>query len=139
MNEIEVMEMAIAREKEANKIYNDAATKTTDPNSKQLLLWLAREEMGHVIFLEVAMHSMKNKGEWPSKYSTAADNLLSKQLEKTEIPATSELGNKPKTDIPELEVLKNAIEAEKEAEAFYQKLSTRTKHNILTVTMVKHY
>ena len=61
MTELEkVLMMAIESEKEAGKAYHEAAAKTTNPNNKQVYMWLAREELGHQTLLNAELNPRKN-------------------------------------------------------------------------------
>ena len=46
MTELEkILKMAIESEKEAGKAYNEAASKTTNPNNKQVYMWSFRHNL----------------------------------------------------------------------------------------------
>lgn len=119
MNELEVLDLAIEREEGAQRFYSEAAAKSTDDKGKKMLSWLAREEMGHSRILEKQLQVVKESGRWLSEEKWASAGDISEPIERSEFPSLSEVKGELKTDAPELEILRAAIEAEKEAASFY--------------------
>ena len=123
MNELEALNLAIEREKEAHRRYGEAAARTTDEKGKKMFSWLASEEMGHVRILERERESVKESGTWLSEEEWASGDELTQPIERSEFPSLSEVKGELDTAAPELEILKQAIEAEKEAASFYAELA----------------
>ena len=123
MNELEALNLAIEREKEAHRRYSEAAARTTDGKGKKMFSWLASEEMGHVRILEKERAAVKESGRWLAEQEWASGGELTQPIERSEFPSLSEVKGNLNTDAPELEILKVAIEAEKEAASFYAELA----------------
>jgi rubrerythrin len=123
MNELEALNLAIEREKEAHLRYSEAAERATDGKGKQMFSWLASEEMGHMRILEKERAAVEKSGKWLAEEAWASSGDLSQPIERAEFPSLSEVKGELKTDAPELEILKAAIEAEREAASFYAELA----------------
>lgn len=123
MNELEALNLAIEREKEAHRRYSEAAALTTDGKGKKMFSWLAREELGHVKILEKEREAVKQSGRWLAEEEWTSGDELTHPIERSEFPSLSEVKGEPTTDAPELEIIKEAIEAEKEAASFYAELA----------------
>jgi len=123
MNELEALNLAIEREKEAHRRYSEAAARATDEKGKKMFSWLASEEMGHVRILEKERAAVKESGKWLAEEAWASGGELSQPIEHSEFPSLSEVKGELDTDAQELEILKVAIEAEKDAASFYAELA----------------
>jgi len=128
MNELEALRLAIEREKKANSYYNEAAARATNVNGKKMFTWLASEEMGHIKALEKQREMLKGRGKWLSEEGLRSWGGISEPLNCSEFPSCFEVKNQLKADAPELEILKEAIEAEKEAVSFYADLAGQTSN-----------
>jgi len=123
MNEQEALSLAIKREREAHRYYSDAAAKTANESGRKMLSWLASEERGHINILEKQWEKVKENGTWLSEEGYCEYGDISHPIECTEFPSASEVKFKPAEDAPELDVLKQAIAAEREATSFYADLA----------------
>jgi len=126
MNEKEALALAIQREKEARQYYDDAAARSTNDNGRKMLSWLASEELGHIRILEQQLKSVKTSGEWLTEEGWCTYGDISHPIECTELPSSSETRGELKADVPEMEVLRQAMEAERAATKFYADLARNT-------------
>jgi len=126
MNEQEALSLAIKREKEAHRYYSDAATKTSNESGKKMFSWLASEEKGHIQILEEQWEKVKKDGTWLSEEGYCEYGDISHPIECTEFPPASEVKGKLSEDAPELDILKQAIAAERQATSFYTDLAKNT-------------
>jgi len=126
MTELEkILKMAIEAEKEAGKAYNEAASKTTNANNKQVYMWLAREELGHQTLLSAELNQYKKGRKFTSK-SKVKGGALSTPIERSEFPSFKETGKESDTYVAEVTIIKNAMKAEAEASTFYKDLAEKT-------------
>jgi rubrerythrin len=128
MKELEALKLAVEREKSANRFYNEAAARATNVNGKKMFTWLASEEMGHMKALEKQREMLKGRGKWLSEEGLRSWGGISEPLNCSEFPACSEVKGGSKPDAPELQVLKEAIEAERDAVSFYADLAKQTSN-----------
>ncbi len=126
MNELDALSLAIEREKEAQRYYSDAASKATSEAGRKMFSWLASEEEGHLKILEKQWEEIKDTGKWLSEEGWCTYGSISNPIECTEFPKASEVKGEIEKDAPELEILKKAIEDEKEATAYYADLAGNT-------------
>lgn len=126
MNELDALSLAIRREKEAHRYYTDAAAGSTNKNGKKMFSWLASEEAGHIKILEKQWEKAKQGSVWLSEEGWCTYGDIAHPIECTELPSSSEARGRLAEDAPELEVLKAAIEAEREAAAYYAALARST-------------
>ena len=126
MNELEALSLAITREREAHRFYSEAAAKTMNAAGKKMLAWLASEEEGHLKILEQQWEEIDSGGSWLAEdgYCTYGD--ISHPLECTEFPSSAEARGEVDENLPELEVLAKAIDAEREAVDYYAGLAKST-------------
>lgn len=119
MTNAEAIKTAIEFEKRVTAVYEQAAAAATDDAGRRVFGALAEEELGHVAYLE---HKLKQLAE------TGA--FTSEPLE-TVVPPTSTiqegLGSMTKDESDqdhsqELEFLRQALEAEVETSAFYERM-----------------
>jgi rubrerythrin len=116
----EAIKMAIDYENKVQKVYADAAARIADPKGQHVFGQLAEEEAGHVAYLVSRLEEWQKDGKInveelqtivPDKERISAGRKrLSKSL-RGKHPATSEV-----------EFLKRALEAEKEASDFYLRM-----------------
>jgi rubrerythrin len=128
MNEMEALELALARERQAHKYYSEAAARSTHGASRRMFNWLASEEIGHMAILEKQCKQMRGGGTWLTEEGWKSCADLSNPVERSEFPALSELKAEPKPDLPELDILSQAIDAEREATSFYSDLADQVSH-----------
>ena len=126
MDEKEALALAIEREKEARQYYDDAAARSTNDNGRKMLSWLASEELGHIRILEQQLKKVKKDGAWLSEEGWCTYGDISHPIECAELPSSSETRGELKADVPEMEVLRQAIEAERAATKFYADLAKNT-------------
>ena len=111
---LQVLTLAMEREKGGHDFYRDAAEKTSDPKGKRMFEWLARQEMNHFQKLSSQREALAENKEWgkPSEVAEPA-------LKKSEFPQISEASSEVKVNTGELDVLRMGIEAEKDSIALY--------------------
>jgi len=113
-NSLQVLTLAMEREKGGHDFYLDVATKTNDPKGKSMFEWLARQEMNHYQKLSGQREALAQDRGW-QKISEPAEPALGK----SEFPQISEVSGEVKANTGELDALKVGIEAEKESIALY--------------------
>jgi len=116
---------ALGLEYKVRDHYAQCARQTKDPHGKKVFATMAREEQGHVDYLESRLAEWKATGavqeqELPTLLPTPAwlEGVAAKIAASAQVPSGSP-GN-PK--LPELEFLKEALALERSASAFYQSL-----------------
>ncbi len=118
----EAIETAIQYETRVHDVYAQAAARASSPAAKRAMGFMAREEGYHKEYLEA------QKKKW------AEEGVLDYQSLKTSAPApetiqkeVSKLEGHMKKEVPgeELEMLKRALQVEKETSAFYRSLVDR--------------
>ncbi len=120
MKPVDALELAIERERGANKFYRKAAETTKDKYGKNMFHWLAKEELRHLAKLRQQLKSVLDTNsflEW--KRRTAPINS-------EEFPSISEATGKITADAAELDALRQAIQSEKDAIAFYKEAEEST-------------
>jgi rubrerythrin len=105
----EILKQALAREKEAYKVYSDAKEILKDPGAKKLISDLAAEELGHVRKLE----HYKAEGLKPKEMKKIQDLHISDYLVDKELTPDMHLQD----------VLIFAMKREKKAHEFYLNIS----------------
>jgi len=126
MDQLDALSLAVQREKEARRFYGDAAKKATNEASKNMFSWLASEEEGHIKILEKQFDRVKGEGKWLTEEGWCSYGDISHPIECTEFPSLSEAKYSIDENAPELEILKKAIEDEKEAVTYYADLAKNT-------------
>jgi len=111
---------AIDYEHRVRDHYADAARKATDPVAQRVFAILAREEQGHVEYLEARLQEWKTTGvvkavELKSILPDAAQVQQAVQKAPKGVPATP-------VAKAEIDFLKEALELERTTSAFYQSL-----------------
>ena len=120
MDAVDALKMAIERERGANRFYRQAADMIEDPDGKRMFKWLAKEELRHLAKLRQQLKSVLDNKKWLEwKRATSP-------IERTEFPAPSEVTGTVKIGAGERDALRQAIEAEKEAIAFYNQAEEST-------------
>ncbi len=116
---------AIDAEKEAEKLYIEAASITSNSNNKQVYLWLAREEIGHQILLSVELNNYKKEHKFVSKKQVKGA-AISTSIEHSEFPSFIQPPKKSDTTATETDIIIRAMKAEAEASSFYKDLAGKT-------------
>ena len=116
----EAITTAIEFEKKVLKVYQDAERNAVDPVGRQVFSQLAKEEAGHVAYLESRLT------EWQKSGHVALVELQTTVPDKALIAEGRKRLAKPMRGKPaaatEVEHLKRALAAEKETSAFYRKM-----------------
>jgi rubrerythrin len=117
----EAIKTAIVYEKKVNGAYADAAKKAQDPAAVKVFELMAKEELGHIAYLENRLSEWQKTGHvQPEKLGTilpAKEKVLAgvKKLQGT-------LKAKPVGATAELGFLQQALKLEDETSAFYQRM-----------------
>jgi len=117
---VEALKLAIERERGANKFYRKAADMTQDANGKRTFAWLAKEELRHTAKLRQQLKSVLDNNKWLQWRRATAP------IERAEFPSLSEATGPVKVGAAERDALRQAIESEREAIAFYQEAEDST-------------
>ena len=123
---INALKIAIEREKEAQRFYNDAASETEDKNGNKLLKWLANEEVWHQAGLEKQLKSMMDKNawqEWKEESTPISNNDL---VETAETARTREATSYKHVTGSEKSAVRTAMRAEQKAIQFYNDFKEAT-------------
>ena len=117
----EAIKTAIAYEKKVHGAYADAVKKAKDPTAVKVFEVMAKEELGHIAYLESRL------GEWQKRGQLASEKLgsilPSKEMVEAGIKrARGKLKGKPAGTTPELGFLQQALAAEEETSAFYRRM-----------------
>jgi rubrerythrin len=126
MDEKEALALAIEREKEAYKYYSDAAARCTGESGRKMFTWLASEEQGHIKILEQQWEKIAGSGTWLTEEGYCQYGDIDHPVECNEFPSSSEARAEVAEDVPEMEILKSAIDAERQATEFYADLARNT-------------
>ena len=115
---------ALEYEAGVHKIYLEAMEKTADPAAKRIFKVLCDEEMGHLEYLRARLEEWQKTGKIKVKKlgtSIPAREAIDKGLQdlrKTVKPKRTK-------QIPELELLKKALDAEIKASNFYKEMVSK--------------
>lgn len=117
----EAIRTALAFEEKVRDVYADAARGAGDPTARKVLEVLAREEQGHLDYLESRLR------QWTSTGQLTAEALATILPSKERIAQGGErLQARMRLDEPArataLETLKRALQAEVETSTFYQQM-----------------
>ncbi len=113
---------AIEFETRVHAVYNEAVKRSADPVGKGIFSALAKEEQGHLDFLNSKLEELKKTGEIkPEKVLTALPSFQN-ILKKAE-GLKKRIGSIEKDD--EIAMLKKALEVELKTSEFYREM-TRT-------------
>ena len=123
---IGALQIAIEREKEAQKFYREAANGTEDKWGKKLLQWLANEEVWHQAGLEKQLKSMMDKNTW-QEWKEESTPLSKNDLEETaETAHTREATSYKHVTGAERSAVRTALRAEMKAIQFYKDFGEAT-------------
>jgi rubrerythrin len=116
----EAIATALEYERKVQKVYADAAKKLADPVGQRVFAQLAKEEAGHVAYLQSRL------GEWQKSGHVDLEEL------KTVVPSKERIDEgrtrmaksvrAKRTTTSEVEHLQRALAAEQETSAFYRKM-----------------
>ncbi len=116
----EAIKTALEFEKKVLKVYEDAAKKSGDPVGLRVFKQLAREEAGHVAYLESRL------SEWQKSGHISLEEIKSVVPSKERIAEGRKRAAKPmrgrSAATTEVDYLERALAAEKETSAFYRKM-----------------
>jgi rubrerythrin len=120
MKATEALELAIERERGANKFYRKAADATKDSYGKNMFDWLAKEELRHLAKLRQQLKSVLDNNKWLEW------KRVTTPINKAEFPLISEATGKIVVDAGEQDALRQAIQSEKDAITFYKEAEEST-------------
>jgi rubrerythrin len=117
----EAIKTAIAYEKKVHGAYADAAKKAKDRTAVKVFEMMAKEELGHIAYLESRL------GEWQRTGHVAPEKLATilpsrEQIRAGIAKARGKLKGKPTGSTPELGFLQQALAMEDETSAFYKRM-----------------
>lgn len=122
-NALQVLNLAMEREKGGHDFYLDAAAKTNDPKGKSMFEWLARQETNHYQKLSSQRDALAQDRGW-QKISEATESTIGR----SEFPQIFEAPGEVKANTGELDALKVGIEAEKDSIALYGQAANDSTH-----------
>ena len=120
MDAVDALKLAIERERGANRFYRQAADMTEDPNGKRTFRWLAKEESRHLAKLRQQLRSVLDNNKWLEWRRRTTP------IERSEFPPISEVTGEVKVSAAELDALRQGIQSEKDAIAFYREAEDST-------------
>lgn len=121
MNLEEAIKTALAYEKRVHTSYDKASRSAKDPVGQRVFEVLAKEEQGHIDYLNACLDRWQKTGKLLStKLKTVVPSREKIQTGLDELRRT--VGRKRKVSPSEVELLQKAIKAEKSTSAFYKKM-----------------
>ena len=123
MNIEEAIKTAIEFETRVSGVYKDAAKDATDPVGKRVLEVLAKEEEGHLDYLNSRLSEWQDSKKITVKQLKTAvpsKEVIENQVSKLEDKA--EIHGSEKHHSSELRMLRNALEVEIETSDFYKRM-----------------
>ncbi len=116
----EALKTALEFEKKVLKVYEDAGKKSGDPVGLRVFRQLAKEEAGHVAYLESRL------AEWQKSGHISLEEIETVVPSRERIAEGRKQAAKPMrgkaASATEVEYLERALAAEKETSAFYRKM-----------------
>jgi rubrerythrin len=114
----DIINIAVQIEQNGERVYIKAAEKTEDPSLRDLLQWLADEEIKHVEWFEALKATVSSTGNYPEQ------EKMGRKLLKDAVGAQSfALENADFSNMEKVEdLLELAIEFEKDTVLFYKML-----------------
>lgn len=115
----EALKTALSFEKRVHQTYLDAVSLAKDAVGRRVFKVLAREELGHISYLEHCLVQWKEKGRLDAgKLETAIPDAakIKSGLRKLK----QKIGNVKTPSAAELDLLRKALDAENETAAFYR-------------------
>lgn len=116
----EAIQTALEFEKKVLKVYEEAAKKVADPVGQRVFRQLAKEEAGHVAYLESRLAEWQKGGQIDLAELATVVPSAERIAEGRKRVGKSMRSGRPATT--EVEHLQRALAAEKETSAFYQKM-----------------
>ena len=123
---VNALKIAIEREEEAQKFYNDAASETADSNGRKMLRWLANEEIWHKAGLEKQLKAMMDKKAWQEWQESSPPVSQNDLVESAETTHTREATSYEHITGSEKSALRTAMRAEQKAIKFYKDFGEAT-------------
>jgi rubrerythrin len=120
-SDVEALHVALKMEEDGRKLYQDAASRVSNPLAKRTLSWLADWELDHIRLITTFYTNLKNLGRW----GEVKDALKGKPTPKEEFrtifqEARERLDELMAVDSEALEAYKLARDFENQAVAFYR-------------------
>jgi rubrerythrin len=117
----EAIKTAITYEKKVHGAYADAVKKAKDPTASKVFAVMAKEEQGHIAYLESRL------AEWQKTGRLTAEKLGTVLPSKEKVAAgvkalKQKLKARPAGATPELGFLQQALALEEETSAFYKRM-----------------
>jgi rubrerythrin len=117
----DAIKTALEIEAGVHRIYLEAMEKTADPAAKRVFKLLCDEEKGHLDYLKDRLEEWQKTGKVEArKLETSIPGR--KAIEKGLQDLRKNVAPKPTRQIPELESLKKALDAEVRASNFYKEM-----------------
>jgi len=117
---LDVIETAMAAEKDANNFYSRAAQKTKDPKGRDMFSQLADFEMNHFRHLKDLYDSLKGEGKWIA-YPGTTFSVKGKKIS-TGLSIGEEVGSQA----DDLDALSMAVKEERKAQKYYSEMAGKT-------------
>ena len=114
---LDVIETAMAAEKDAHNFYSRAAQKTQDPKGRDMFSQLADFEMNHFRHLKDLYDSLKGEGKWIA-YPGTTFSVKGKKIS-TELSIGEEVGSQA----DDLDALSMAVKEERKAQKYYSEMA----------------
>lgn len=117
----EAIKTAIEYENRVHAVYAEAEKTATDPVGKRIFGVLAREELGHVAYLNACLDSWKKTGRVaPEPLKTAVPPQP--RIEQGLAQMKGQVTKKREQPSHEVDLLQRAVEAEQTTSSFYKKV-----------------
>ena len=126
MDVLDILNLAIEREERAQLVYSDAADRSASNEGKRVFAWLASEELGHARLLQQQKTAIEQTGAWLPEEQWASSGEVSRPLDRAELPPPSEVVGELAVSDTELNILRQAAVAERDAAAFYADAAEQT-------------
>ncbi len=121
MNVLQVMDIAIEREKGARDFYSRAAEVTHDTRGKEMFVWLAQQELGHFTSLRKLKEALLESGsEIELGHLSAEDSKVIESMPK------SEVSGKVTAATTAIEALQMSMQAERASIELYRRMEKST-------------
>lgn len=121
MNLEQAIKTAIEFENKVHATYTEAEQQAEDEVGKRVFGVLAREELGHIRYLEICLASWKRDGKLtPEALATAIPSRA--QIEAGVAKLKERLGQAREPRSHEVELLRRAIDVETETSNFYKRM-----------------
>ena len=121
MNLEQAIKTALEYENKVFMIYKEAEEKASDPVGKRIFSVMAKEEQGHIDYLNNCLEQWRQSGKLaPEELSTVvpSEEQLQESLERMK----QQVADKGTVGPEEVELLQKAVEAEKTTSGFYKQM-----------------